>query len=879
MIQELIYTSAPRGLKPGTRGFCTVACTQQMTQPLAERLESLSGYRHLFAAHESQERLNPLIHSHLLLTVGGRKFHVLSRIADAGLDYTQRSNKFAHHVALDVADLPAGGPAWLLLQPGFMQTGWSGEPRLLPAGRRPPNGFSPPAVCRHWQALTGDAGWAGALAETATHPTTAPACLLFKPGQDLLPLVAEALSLLPVERRWQVTFSTWFTKLPPDIDCHWRFLIADSAEAKAARRQHRGLWIDLTAPLQRAASSPWAEAARTGVAPTAGPPEAKLAPVARGRVMPRHLAEAAAGPPSLSPAEFGLDLTAAAVCPPAPTLLRAPVAPRTVWKPWMVGGALAAMLLCIAVVGLIAFYAGRASETQVARDDHRPTAAPAEAAVTPRLSPAANLPATNVPAANAPGGIGGGGIGQGGPPQSRMQGAAPTGGGPGGQRDEPADAPAAPPFEATQNPPRGELDSEDGAPPDANEPAAGRPPHEAGTKQEPAQKNPFRNFPQRTNLPGERDKNSKTLGPVVTSHPGAIKLDIIGFEVFADDIHQLKIVHEDDSTWRLKTINPEFPAGFSPTDKGGLAAFQWQDNELRFNWLSNRATDNDPQDWLRNCILKLSVDGCEAQCALREPIYLPLEQLQFDSPIHSLELVNLPEPPEAIKSSAIDLELNVEAALPDGKQATVSRGKPTAPSTQAKPPSRNRSKSGRSTKDAGAKVPTSGLSSRQESKLVTIKLPFEPGRDVEIDVELKLRNGKPPIVSFANFGFWQKSPGDAPERDPLSIAEVEKWQASAETELKKVKKKLEAKRDKLKELPAAKDGQPDPDKKDRDDLTQLIGKTEVDEKFYQDEQARCVKLLELLRKLQGSVNLTVFYRLGTVGEQEMRVVLAKSKQE
>jgi hypothetical protein len=49
MSQELIYTSAPRGLKPGTRGFCTVVSTQQMSQPLAERLESLSGYRHVYA--------------------------------------------------------------------------------------------------------------------------------------------------------------------------------------------------------------------------------------------------------------------------------------------------------------------------------------------------------------------------------------------------------------------------------------------------------------------------------------------------------------------------------------------------------------------------------------------------------------------------------------------------------------------------------------------------------------------------------------------------------------------------------------------------------------------------------------------------------------
>jgi hypothetical protein len=41
MSQELHYTSVPRGLKPGTRGFCTVAVTPQMPGPLVERLENL----------------------------------------------------------------------------------------------------------------------------------------------------------------------------------------------------------------------------------------------------------------------------------------------------------------------------------------------------------------------------------------------------------------------------------------------------------------------------------------------------------------------------------------------------------------------------------------------------------------------------------------------------------------------------------------------------------------------------------------------------------------------------------------------------------------------------------------------------------------------
>lgn len=71
MTQELIYTSAPRGLRPGTQGFCTVVSTQGMPVNLAMQLESLSGYRHLYPPGSPQESQNPVTWSHLRLRVGG----------------------------------------------------------------------------------------------------------------------------------------------------------------------------------------------------------------------------------------------------------------------------------------------------------------------------------------------------------------------------------------------------------------------------------------------------------------------------------------------------------------------------------------------------------------------------------------------------------------------------------------------------------------------------------------------------------------------------------------------------------------------------------------------------------------------------------------
>jgi hypothetical protein len=264
MSYELHYTSVAKGLKPGSRGFCTVACTAGLPGPLAERLESLSGYRPVYPDHAPEAARNPVAFSHVHLAVGGQAYGVLSRVAPSGRDYTDRANKYAHHVALDPRERPAGGPAWLLSQPGFLRTAWEGEPRLLPAPAPPPNGDRPPGIAHAWKALTGDAGWAGALADAFLADPRRPAYLLFAPGQDLLPLFAEAFALLPPARRWDVTFSTYAASVPQGVPCLWKALVRDTPEAQAALRQPGALVIDLTAPLPAAPAGPLVTAAREG---------------------------------------------------------------------------------------------------------------------------------------------------------------------------------------------------------------------------------------------------------------------------------------------------------------------------------------------------------------------------------------------------------------------------------------------------------------------------------------------------------------------------------------------------------------------------------------------------------------------------------------
>ncbi|MDB5349536.1 MAG: hypothetical protein JWN86_783 [Planctomycetota bacterium] len=280
MSQELHYTSAPRGLKPGVKGYCTVASTPHLPGPLAERLESLSGYKQVFPATSPDASRNPVVVSHLRISLGGQDLSVLSRVAAAGLDYTDRSNKYAHHVAITAAERPSAGPAWLAQRAGVLETAWEGEPRIIPTGRAIPSGDTSPAVCDRWGRLTGDPGWAGVLAETFLNDPRRVVYLIRDLGHDLLPLLGEAIALIPPSRRWEVTFSTYFTSLPQGLSCAWRGVLKDSAEATQARRSPEALVLDLTQPMGEAQGGPLVEQARTGLAAAAppGPPSRSVPP-------------------------------------------------------------------------------------------------------------------------------------------------------------------------------------------------------------------------------------------------------------------------------------------------------------------------------------------------------------------------------------------------------------------------------------------------------------------------------------------------------------------------------------------------------------------------------------------------------------------------
>lgn len=264
MIEEIIYTSAPKGLRAGSHGFCTVVSTAGMAANMAERLESMSGYRHAFPLNDPKNALNPVNYAHVTTRMAGQKRHVVSRVSDAGQDYSGRTNKLAHHVALENVQSLTSGPGRLLSAANFLTENWNGNVET-----RPPRAVTNPDVpskiqLSAWQATTNDGGWAGYVAEKLL-ASKAPVNVIFAPGTRTLPLVVEVLDLVPVSQRWAVTFSTYFTRLLAGTECQLRFFLDGTSEATTIRNDARAITIDLTKTLPAAEGGPLVDKARSGV--------------------------------------------------------------------------------------------------------------------------------------------------------------------------------------------------------------------------------------------------------------------------------------------------------------------------------------------------------------------------------------------------------------------------------------------------------------------------------------------------------------------------------------------------------------------------------------------------------------------------------------
>lgn len=353
MARQLIYTSAPSGIRPGSRGFTTVAMSRDLPPTWVSRLERMSGYNQLFGLSDQRSSLNPVNYSFMRLKVGNDAGLVISRISAAGADYSGRSNSIAHHLVLDRGELPAAGPAWLMQQPGLLAERFDGEPRLIEEPAGIPQGDVPSGPCRLWQKVAGDAGWAGGLLQVAMRGSGS-ACVIYKPGTDVLGLFAEAMALLPPAQRWQTSFSTYEHGSHSPEGFRWRGLPAGTAAAKEAKNLSDAVVIDLTTPLGAAADNAYSLAAREGrllEAPKATPTRSAAgAPPARPGKGRRVAAGAATGE------EGEYELALAGPRPPSleyeegPNLLGSPP-PRRIGRLSM--STAAALILPALTVGLV----------------------------------------------------------------------------------------------------------------------------------------------------------------------------------------------------------------------------------------------------------------------------------------------------------------------------------------------------------------------------------------------------------------------------------------------------------------------------------------------------------------------------------------------
>ncbi|QEG38602.1 hypothetical protein UC8_05590 [Roseimaritima ulvae] len=271
----MVYTSVREGVFPGTSGYCPVLITEGMPRTQCNFLESLSVYRinntlngksvaATPANYEHLLRVNPPNFAHLKFDYRRESKSVLLKTCLAEFDYSSRLRKLSHFLVLDDAEHSLAGPAWVMSQPRVFLGSWGGEPQTIKTEKRIPDATVTAQSCQYWQQITGDAGWAGRLAETALQRAPHPLLMVYDSNTDVLRLVQEAVALLPPKDRWKATFATNYSELPPQITCNWRFVERTSPELQAAHGMPNGVFLDLANP-EPCPDGPAADAARSGV--------------------------------------------------------------------------------------------------------------------------------------------------------------------------------------------------------------------------------------------------------------------------------------------------------------------------------------------------------------------------------------------------------------------------------------------------------------------------------------------------------------------------------------------------------------------------------------------------------------------------------------
>ena len=221
MAQQLVYTSAGKLLDAGRSGFGTVARSKSLSPLLVSAIERVSQFANIRGTERSR-----VIFVHRRIVAANNRVHLISRIADAGADYTGRTNHIAHHLIVSQEEMNGAAargitPADILMQFPWLPR-WEGAPKFfgpeedVPLERaiQPNGGISARAA---WTRLTGNPSHARLLAWDGAPRN---GVLLVPRGADPLGLLAEALAEFGPQS-WSRTFTTNLETTDEMSDFDW----------------------------------------------------------------------------------------------------------------------------------------------------------------------------------------------------------------------------------------------------------------------------------------------------------------------------------------------------------------------------------------------------------------------------------------------------------------------------------------------------------------------------------------------------------------------------------------------------------------------------------------------------------------------------------
>ena len=246
MAYQLVYTSAAKLLDAGRSGFGTVARSKPISSLVVSAIERASQFANLRGLDRSRA-----IHVHRRITAGSSRFHVLSRIVDAGVDYTGRTNHIAHHLVVTQEEANKAAsrgvtPADVLRQFPWLDR-WEGSARYFDSTEDIPldvfRADGKNGRAQYWATVTGNPSHARLLSWDASPRT---GVLIVPVGANPLSLMAEALAECGAQS-WSRSFTTSLETTDELADLDWIVSAPHSYPDIQPRCGTRTLW-DLSAP-------------------------------------------------------------------------------------------------------------------------------------------------------------------------------------------------------------------------------------------------------------------------------------------------------------------------------------------------------------------------------------------------------------------------------------------------------------------------------------------------------------------------------------------------------------------------------------------------------------------------------------------------------